>query len=241
MVNIRATLAHALARGIISEGTRRQLEAIAKAHFYPERVWPLIIRSGSLAGLPSTELMALEGWLPHQRIDRKHDDAMALLKAIGEHLTLAQSRPSIPFQFEDTLLWQAMIRQEQARDDQLVLEELKLEPLLFAKLGVAQRGRLSDPHTAQLLLQQLWIIGAYERLAARAWRKQRLDLRGETLATLGLDPASLLHWLFEQRLGGWPSDLTDFLRARGWKSEEQLLTIALREYLYVQATSTSLV
>jgi len=239
MVNIRATLAQALARGIISEGTRRQLEAIAKAHFYPERVWPLIIRRGNLAGLPTTELMALEGWLPHQRIDRKRDDAVALIQAISEHLAQAPNLPSVPFQFEDTLLWQAMIRQEQARDDRLVLEELKLEPLLFAKLGAAQHGRIGEPHTAQLLLQQLWVLGAYERLAARAWRKQRLDLRAQTPATLGLDPESLLHWLFAQRLGGWPSDLTDFLRARDWKSEELLLTIALREYLYVQATAAS--
>ena len=241
MVNVRATLAHALAHGIISEATQQQLEAIAKARFYPERVWPLIIRSGRLAGLPAAELMALEGWLPHQRIDRKRDDAIAMLQMISEHLAQAQRPPSIPFQFEDTLLWQALIRQEQARDDQLVLEELKLEPLLFARLDVAQHGTLSNLHTAQLLLQQLWILGSYERLAARAWRKQRLDLQGQTPATLGLDPESLLHWLFEQRLGGWPSDLSDFLRARGWRSEEQLLAIAMREYLYVQATSPSLV
>jgi hypothetical protein len=56
MVNLRATLAAAEAAGVVAPTTRGDLEAIAKALFYPERVYAHILGRGAEHGLPPAEL-----------------------------------------------------------------------------------------------------------------------------------------------------------------------------------------
>ena len=50
MVNIRATLAKAVALKVICAGTASRLETIAKQLYYPGRSYPAILRSGASSG-----------------------------------------------------------------------------------------------------------------------------------------------------------------------------------------------
>ena len=59
MVNIRATLALAEAKGVIGAGSRRALEAFAKSLFFADRNWPTLLAGSAPHGAPESELAAL--------------------------------------------------------------------------------------------------------------------------------------------------------------------------------------
>src|SRR5262249_17428765 len=93
MVNIRATLAEAEHQGVLSEATRRVLEAHAKSLFYPHRSWPALLAGARALGRPD-KLAALSRWLPGGRVDQKREDALAMLAAMQD--VSAQSDPPDP-------------------------------------------------------------------------------------------------------------------------------------------------
>jgi hypothetical protein len=93
LINIRCTLAAAVDAAIISADTRRRLEAIGKRTFYPDRRYRVLLHAGRAEGLPPDELVALEGWLPANRVDQKRADALALLPVLRERAPAAH-RPN---------------------------------------------------------------------------------------------------------------------------------------------------
>ena len=85
MVNIRFTLASAVAAGVIDESIECALVGLAKKVFYPHRTFQRLLGDAAAVGLPGRDLRALERWLPQGRVDQKRADAQSMLKAIRVH------------------------------------------------------------------------------------------------------------------------------------------------------------
>jgi len=103
LVDIRATLAAALAAEVIAAAEATAIARVAKGLFYKERTFAHVLTQAAAAGLPASLLEAFAAWLPDGRVAQKRHDAEALLErlAAGE---LASAPPA--FRFERTLLWE---------------------------------------------------------------------------------------------------------------------------------------
>ena len=106
MVNIRCTLARAERAGVIGAPTRARLAGLAKALFFPERSYERLLHDAQAAGLPVSELAALQAWLPKGRVNQKRDDALAMLEAMRAFLEGNPGRAEAQFRFERTTLWE---------------------------------------------------------------------------------------------------------------------------------------
>jgi hypothetical protein len=103
MVNIRATLAAAEAEGVLTPALRVDLDASAKALYYPERTWPRILVEARERGIPRSAFRAFRLWLPGGRRDVKRADALALLTLLAQG---GPPPPPVPaFIFEPTVWW----------------------------------------------------------------------------------------------------------------------------------------
>ncbi|HSB73935.1 MAG TPA: TfuA-like protein [Candidatus Methylomirabilis sp.] len=106
MVNIRPTFAAAEAAGVLSPTTRIALGQIAKSLFYPERVYPLILRRAGEEGLPAKELDALRRWLPQGQVNQKRDDALAMLRVMREALGAGLPPKRVTFRLARSAHWE---------------------------------------------------------------------------------------------------------------------------------------
>ncbi|WP_418024502.1 TfuA-like protein [Paracoccus sp. TD-10] len=135
MVNIRATVAAALAAGIVDDVGAAHLLATAKAQFYKERDWPGVLAAA--AQVPPAMRDRLAAWLPGGRIDQKRADALELLHEIQAHAARGEPPPEPDFAFEWTEAWAnapwlAAHEQDTGAADALLLDALRLrgEPYL---------------------------------------------------------------------------------------------------------------
>jgi hypothetical protein len=110
MVNIRATLAAAVAGGILAPDLAAGLTSIAKALFYKERTYEAVLERGTAAEWPAASLRALADWLPEGRVDQKRLDAEAMLAAIRSHLATRPGPLKVMYELADTVAWQAVRR-----------------------------------------------------------------------------------------------------------------------------------
>ena len=152
MVNIRETLAAAERKGIIAATTRDALVRIAKELFYHDRTFERLLERAAERSLPSRELAALRAWLPQGRVDRKREDALAMLAAMRALLAGGPEPMQVDYALEWTEVWDdataaaAASRQPGAGGaaawlaDDRVLEELRLEPETY--LAVRDRALL---------------------------------------------------------------------------------------------------
>ena len=105
MVNIRETLEKAADTGILTPESLDRMITLAKAIYYPERSFKSLMKAAREDGLPMAELDRFEAWLPGGKFDRKRQDAVLMLEAIGEML----AGPAVPFEadfhFEPTDAW----------------------------------------------------------------------------------------------------------------------------------------
>jgi hypothetical protein len=115
MVDIRATLAAARVAGAIGEDTHARLLRAAKALFYPDRAYPIVLARAEAEGASAKELSALCAFLPTGRVDQKRRDALALIEA----LAAVQASPPPPKQvryfFSHTDAWEAIRRRADER------------------------------------------------------------------------------------------------------------------------------
>jgi hypothetical protein len=111
MVNIRRTLADAVAGGIVSVRTGRVLEETAKALPYRDRGYGRVLRLGGESGLPEDELARLRAWLPAGRVDQKREDARLMLRTLRRWLGTDATTPDVRFHFEHTALWDRAARE----------------------------------------------------------------------------------------------------------------------------------
>jgi hypothetical protein len=106
MVNIRSTITSATMGGVIQRETADSLLRIAKGLFYPDRCYPVLLARGIEQRLPSNDIDALRGWLPRGRINQKRLDALAMLRAIKEHLAGDRAPKRVLYHFEHTDAWE---------------------------------------------------------------------------------------------------------------------------------------
>lgn len=142
MVNVRATLADAERRGVVSASTAALLIDAAKNLYYADRIYPTVLAQGRKAGASGSELIALERWLPTGRVDQKRLDAIDLLTSMRNRLAASQTGKAATFTFERTVFWQRLERSVGVADVQNgadivritpaeLLDELRLDPLLY--------------------------------------------------------------------------------------------------------------
>ncbi|MGI9373883.1 MAG: TfuA-like protein [Hyphomicrobiales bacterium] len=130
MVNVRATLARAVASNVLSEKECKILINKAKIIFYQERTWESLF--------DQDDKSAVLLWLCENEIDLKRQDAIAMLKAIDAHRKESQKLPPAGYEFEHTHLWESLTSEAGApnnsaddKADMQVLEELRLDKSQF--------------------------------------------------------------------------------------------------------------
>ncbi len=81
LVNVRATLLHAIRQFAIDAEAARLVLNTAMRIFYKERTWPSILSGMEASGHPGAARgRALRDWLPGGRVDLKRRDALACLE-----------------------------------------------------------------------------------------------------------------------------------------------------------------
>jgi hypothetical protein len=181
MVNIRATFEAAETAGVIQRGTRRALERIAKGLFYQERTYATIFQHALKARVSGCELDALRGWLPTGKVDQKHEDALAMLRAIRSWIDSGPPAGPVEYSFEYTANWEIARRRAGTLhiDSAGAGETIQLEHLLDElRLEVEIHA---STHRAILLrylaLEEAWRLGmvptsAMVRAAAEHFRHE---------------------------------------------------------------------
>ncbi len=104
-VNIRATVAAAVAERVIAPETAARLIAAAKALFYKERTYAAMLRAA-----PERERAAFIEWLPHGRVDRKRLDAEAMIAAIRAELAAGTVPLRVSYTLAESAAWRAARR-----------------------------------------------------------------------------------------------------------------------------------
>jgi hypothetical protein len=201
MVNIRATLMAAEAKGIVGAGERERLEHFAKNLFFGERNWPALMKAAPRLGLAPSELAALEAWLPEGRVDQKRLDALAMLAEIRALGDAQLPRPD--FHFEWTYFWDEFVTRaadaaaKPSIAAERVLDELRLQgpeawrrvearALLRAVVESGARGEAVGHEAARDSLSR---FRAERALYARTDLDRWMPLRSERIAPRGRLPA----------------------------------------------------
>lgn len=232
MVNIRCTLAAAERAGVVDAATRSRLVAIAKAEFFPERSFELVLRRARAEALPEDQLAALEAWLPSGRVDQKRTDALAMIETMQNLLAqdLAPAEPN--FGFQHTSFWELAFAGARPAtvhdaDETRVLEELRLESARWDALRgealaslmstEAMEAAASPEALARRLADHRGQPHEIERLLGEAARMEALRrMREET-------PPAIVERQMLARIRG--TEEFERLRAR---AEDKLARIAAR-------------
>ena len=243
LVNIRATLARAAAEAVISSACRAALERIAKDLFYPDRSYPQLLQRGAKRGLPTAELESLRTWLASHRIDQKRQDALAMLRAMRQHVTANLEPKRVSYQLEHTVYWDNLMRSAGAAEAPLdgesttltsdaLLDELRLdgdryrqvrEQALLRDLTLAAaRQQGSRPSTGAVQESErrfLQARGLCDATAKRRWLEDNDLPEGSFEELIGEE--TLVDQVWSQRKIIWP--LLDQLRLTGeyWALRER--------------------
>lgn len=234
MVDIRATLEAAFRSGIIDRATKDHLINQAKQLFYADRAWPGLITLARASGCDVVELNALEAWLPTGRINLKRKDALEMLAAIRDFITIDPPPFKANFAFERTEVWdldyeaahglpQVIGNGTDALLVQDIINELRLMPADYAcmlreavnrvlSIREARRRRTgAEPDEKEKVLRA-WLrecgIGLEEAL------EQNRISRGELEAFL--EEEALVRWTAAAFGDAAQNKLIDTLRSHGW-------------------------
>jgi len=112
MVDIRATVARAERRGIVSHRSALALIQVGKNLFYKDRTWNAIVDAARRTRVSEDQLERLVRWLPSNTVDLKRRDALALLRLMLRSPTTR--RAHCKFQFHHTVFWQELVRSHSA-------------------------------------------------------------------------------------------------------------------------------
>lgn len=110
MVNMRRTLSDAEAEGVILSASRASLERIAKDLPYRARSYRAILQCALDSGVPPDDVARFKAWLPNGRVDQKREDAIAMLRVMGDFLRQAPGAATATYHFEHTTLWEQATR-----------------------------------------------------------------------------------------------------------------------------------
>ena len=110
MVNIRATLAAAVAQDVIGAQLRDELLTAAKQTFYQQRSYAVLIKGARQCTAQRDELERFERWLPSGMIDQKRADAIALLRDMRAQREQHRGPQEVGFHFQHTDAWEQVRR-----------------------------------------------------------------------------------------------------------------------------------
>lgn len=103
MVNIRATLAEAVTRGVLTTKEAEFLVNHAKSLFYPERTFEAVVRAAHL--LPVERYAELTAFVRDHAVDQKRLDAIQMLEAMDACCKAGKKPPKPHFRFAHTEAW----------------------------------------------------------------------------------------------------------------------------------------
>jgi len=223
MVDIRFTLGRALDAGVIGAETYTALESTAKALFYPDRNYALILARAAGRGAAEDELLRFREWLPTGRASLKRADALAMLHAIGDRLASGLEPKRVSYAFENTSMWESAWRlagdADPADSVQLdaVLEELLLEGQRF--LDTQQAAMLRSLAIKHSYVQGLGETDGRAAMAAtRFWRAHHVageDAKKDWLRANDIDELRMSGLFDDEARVAWIKSLAA-LDARGY-------------------------
>jgi hypothetical protein len=222
MVNVRATLRHATAAGVLGAGTAAELTRLAKETFYAERSYPALLDAGASAGLDGSELGRFRIWLAAGRFDQKRADAERLLEELASFEASSPKRKRVDYAFEPTDAWHEAERVASeglgasvpsASDaPEAMLEELKLEGRFRGvhaeasafgwSLDAARRAGVRPDALAVRTAVETFRrdAGLGERQAFERWRSEE-----------HVDDATLTRFFEERARASWAEPVSDAL------------------------------
>ncbi len=210
MVNIRATLDSAVSEGLVTDATRIELLALAKAQYYQSRNWETVLDAAESKTVRAEDIAALRNWLPAGSIDQKRQDARELIDAMVRLLETDPAPMRPDFAFEWTEMWANAAWLDEwpgsrSRDggddfDERVLDELRLlGPRYYdlqeqALLRAFADGEITPPDTPPNRKDVLRRIDAFCRTHGLA---RRADLEAWAAAA-GTDMAEFERMMAEE-------------------------------------------
>jgi hypothetical protein len=113
LVDIRATLAKAVATGVIEQRSAEVMLAAAVQSFYADRDYPMLISALRRSGCDEEELRSFAEWVPTGQVSRKRDDTLLALDRLASlQADDPVQPPPVPFQFAHTYQWQLLVDTE---------------------------------------------------------------------------------------------------------------------------------
>lgn len=204
MVNIRSTLAVAVAMDVIRPATGEAIERLAKALFYPDRSYPLLLEKAMRAGVPAAEIEALRAFLPRGAVNQKREDARAMLRLMRDRQATLEPPKRVRYSFAHTDAWEEVRRQTGRRQETepaaLPSGRTAIEPLAALYEELRLRGdwvRIQAQALARALALEVArgmgrkIVGEGLQRAVEEFRIERGLLTAEDVE----------RWLAEQQLG----------------------------------------
>jgi hypothetical protein len=110
LVDMRATIERAQNLRVVSERDGDHILATAKATFYKERSWTHVLKRAATTPARKKDFARLLAWLDKNKVERKRDDARAMISAMR---VLAKSWPGpfvADFEFQKTCFWRQFVR-----------------------------------------------------------------------------------------------------------------------------------
>jgi hypothetical protein len=115
MVNIRRTLAKAVAEQIICRAAADRLAQIGKEFFYRHRQYQKIVDQGLREDLSVAELRSFREWVAAERVDQQGQDAIAMLTRMRNDLEIHPGPKRVNFSLEHTKYWDRLQRGAKSR------------------------------------------------------------------------------------------------------------------------------
>lgn len=150
MVNVRATLEHAVQEGVLDRALCRRLLKTAKAVHFTERTFRDVFRD-----LSPKRRWALERWARENYVDLKRRDAIRLLETLRGCDTQPKPTPEIGFELERTVPFYGM--QQDRMVDGLSANQLTVDHALHAGDYEDTRFHGLNRHLAQVLADFLGV------------------------------------------------------------------------------------
>ncbi len=172
MVNIRQTLIHAEAEGVLSPSVRLALERIAKDLGYPERSYSHVFECARQSGLPASELEAFRGWLPKGKVDQKREDALEMLREMRSAIRSGLQPKVVDYKFEHTVVWNSLansagfLHGESNRFGELSTDEILAELWADPNLCLQAYQYAAIRHLVQQAAHLSGIKLSHEKIAA---------------------------------------------------------------------------
>ena len=118
LVNVRANLSRARAKGVLSNDARKRVLQSAMAIYYKDRTWERILAKAVADGVANDDAARLKDWMKKNSFDLKRRDAGALIRLVKAREASFSQPLRVSYAFEDTSFWQELIDRHTPEDDE---------------------------------------------------------------------------------------------------------------------------